>query len=182
MSTYEPTDTYDTEPPAAAIFIPINKLNRKITCTHLIDSFLLDTQHQSVDLLSFRSYIETGIVETASDGSVKDGQGTYAVIFTAGGKELWFQGPVDCHPSLIQSYRAELTGLLAIKLLLKRLGDYSNEEIVSNIMAYLDNKSAVTANNQDDAYPGVKAVWVEAHQDSKYPSRQLTPEAVLNCK
>eukprot|EP00957_Ditylum_brightwellii_P073372 5576317-Ditylum_brightwellii.AAC.1 len=58
MSTYEPTETYNTEPLTAAIFTPINKLNGKITCTHLMDSFLLDVQHRSVDLLSFRSYIE----------------------------------------------------------------------------------------------------------------------------
>eukprot|EP00957_Ditylum_brightwellii_P116569 8891761-Ditylum_brightwellii.AAC.1 len=53
--------------------------------------------------------LQAGIVEIALDGSVKDGWGTYTVIFTAGGRDLWLQGPVDCHPSLIQSYRAELT-------------------------------------------------------------------------
>eukprot|EP00957_Ditylum_brightwellii_P068316 5186221-Ditylum_brightwellii.AAC.1 len=94
-------------------------------------------QHRSVDLLSFCSYIESldpqsqrilgnlkdqevdtefwiaalqaGIVESASDRSVKDNKGTYAVIFTVGERKIWFQGPVNCHPSLIQSYRAELT-------------------------------------------------------------------------
>eukprot|EP00957_Ditylum_brightwellii_P193949 14770470-Ditylum_brightwellii.AAC.1 len=72
-------------------------------------------------------------------------------------------------------------------------------------MAHVDNISAVTANNQEGAFPGVaahtasdfdllqeiwsywsftciKAVWVEAHQDTKYPDRDLSPEAVLNCK
>eukprot|EP00957_Ditylum_brightwellii_P174148 13258904-Ditylum_brightwellii.AAC.1 len=28
----------------------------------------------------------------------------------------------------------------------------------------------------------VKAQWVKAHQDPKYPDRDLSPEAVLNCK
>eukprot|EP00957_Ditylum_brightwellii_P103025 7852044-Ditylum_brightwellii.AAC.1 len=28
----------------------------------------------------------------------------------------------------------------------------------------------------------VKAQWVEAHQDTKYPDRDLSPEAILNCK
>eukprot|EP00957_Ditylum_brightwellii_P092854 7068922-Ditylum_brightwellii.AAC.1 len=72
-------------------------------------------------------------------------------------------------------------------------------------MAHLDNVVAVSANNQEGAFPGVvahtasdfdllqeiwshwsytcvKAVWVEAHQDTKYPDSELSPEAVLNCK
>eukprot|EP00957_Ditylum_brightwellii_P141970 10815785-Ditylum_brightwellii.AAC.1 len=28
----------------------------------------------------------------------------------------------------------------------------------------------------------VKAQWVEAHQDMKYPDRDLSPEVILNCK
>eukprot|EP00957_Ditylum_brightwellii_P116438 8881646-Ditylum_brightwellii.AAC.1 len=99
--------------------------------------------------------LQAGIVETASDGTVKDGKGTYVVIFTAGERELWFQGLVDCHPSLIQSYRVELTGLSAIRLLLKHLRDCSNEEIVSDVVAYVNNKATITANNQNEAYPGV---------------------------
>eukprot|EP00957_Ditylum_brightwellii_P059694 4532176-Ditylum_brightwellii.AAC.1 len=123
MLAYEPLEAYDTEPPTAAIFTPIRNLNRKIICTHLIDTFLLDAHQRSVDLLSFQSYIKSldpqlqrilgniqdqevdtefwiavlqaGIVETASDGSVKYGKGTYTVIYTAGERELRFQGPVD---------------------------------------------------------------------------------------
>eukprot|EP00957_Ditylum_brightwellii_P100190 7635665-Ditylum_brightwellii.AAC.1 len=44
MLAYEPLETYDTEPPIKAIFTPIKKLKGKITCTHLTDTFLLDTQ------------------------------------------------------------------------------------------------------------------------------------------
>eukprot|EP00957_Ditylum_brightwellii_P160789 12241411-Ditylum_brightwellii.AAC.1 len=78
---------------------------------HLIDSFVLDTQSNSVDWQSYRMYLESlhpaiqlllgnlaeqevdvyfwiaalqsGIVVAASDSSVKDGKGTYAVIFKA---------------------------------------------------------------------------------------------------
>eukprot|EP00957_Ditylum_brightwellii_P001719 133050-Ditylum_brightwellii.AAC.1 len=28
----------------------------------------------------------------------------------------------------------------------------------------------------------VNAEWVEAHQDTKYPERELTQDAILNCK
>eukprot|EP00957_Ditylum_brightwellii_P047774 3629298-Ditylum_brightwellii.AAC.1 len=61
----------------------------------------------------------------------------------------------------------------------------------------------MTTNNQDSAFPRVAAytasdidvlqeiwslqsitkvqmAWVEAHQDTKYPGKELTPEAVLN--
>eukprot|EP00957_Ditylum_brightwellii_P206565 15349026-Ditylum_brightwellii.AAC.1 len=182
-------------------------------CTHLIDSFVLDAQNNSIYWQSFSLYLESlnptiqrllgnladqevdvdfwiaalqsGIVVAASDGLVKDGKGTYAVIFKAGEKELRFQGPVDCHPSLLQL-------------------DYSQEEIECEVIAHVDNTAAVTANNQDSAFPGVaahmapdidvlqeiwtlrsitkvQAVWVEAHQDTKYLGRELTPEAVLNC-
>eukprot|EP00957_Ditylum_brightwellii_P068315 5186220-Ditylum_brightwellii.AAC.1 len=111
MLAYEPLETYGTEPPTAAICTPIRNLNGKITCTHLINTFLLaaqqrssqrilgNLQDQEVDTELWIAVLQAGIVETASDGSVKNGKGTYVVIFTAGERELWFQGPVDCHPS-----------------------------------------------------------------------------------
>eukprot|EP00957_Ditylum_brightwellii_P208023 15355529-Ditylum_brightwellii.AAC.1 len=149
--------------------------------------------------------LQAGIVVTAPDGSVKDSHGTYVVIFKAGNSELQFQGPVDYHPLLIQSYRAELTGLLAIQALLKCLSDNCKEEIMSEVIAHIDNISAVAANNQVGPSLGVaahtksdidllqeiwsyqsstcvQAVWVEAHQDTKYKNRDLSQEAVLNCK
>eukprot|EP00957_Ditylum_brightwellii_P031894 2418463-Ditylum_brightwellii.AAC.1 len=119
MSTYEPTKTYDTEPLATSIFTPI-KIEQKDNLSYIesLDPQLQrlpgNLKDQDIDTEFWIAALQASIVETASDGSVKDGQGAYAVIFTAGGRELWFQGPVDCHPSLIQSYRAELTGLLAI--------------------------------------------------------------------
>eukprot|EP00957_Ditylum_brightwellii_P209719 15362919-Ditylum_brightwellii.AAC.1 len=185
MSTYEPTESSVTELPNTAVFTPIRKSNGKIICTQLIDLLVLDAQQQSIDLNLFRAYLESldpriqqllgnlrdkdvdvkfwitalqsGIVVTASDGSVKDGQGTYAVIFMAGDKELRFQGPVDCHPLLLQSYRAELTGLLAIWVLLECLSNYRREDISGKVLAYVNNVSAMNANNQEGAFPGEAA-------------------------
>eukprot|EP00957_Ditylum_brightwellii_P151038 11501029-Ditylum_brightwellii.AAC.1 len=125
-------ESHDTKPLDTAIFTPIHRLNGKIVCTYLIDSFVLYVQSNSVDWQSFCLYLESlhpvlqcllgnlaeqevdvdfwivalqsGIVVAASDSSVKDGKGMYAVIFKTGKKELQFQGPVDCHPSLLQSY------------------------------------------------------------------------------
>eukprot|EP00957_Ditylum_brightwellii_P141519 10780847-Ditylum_brightwellii.AAC.1 len=46
-------------------------------------------------------YFQSGMVEISSDGLVKEGCGTYAIIFKSGNQEVHFQGPVDCHPSLL---------------------------------------------------------------------------------
>eukprot|EP00957_Ditylum_brightwellii_P143911 10966099-Ditylum_brightwellii.AAC.1 len=76
---------------------------------------------------------------------------------------------------------------------------------MAQVTVYVDNKAAVAMNNIETAYPGVaahtasdidilqaiwsyqmatnvKAQWVEAHQDTKYPDRELTHDAILNCK
>eukprot|EP00957_Ditylum_brightwellii_P048304 3665944-Ditylum_brightwellii.AAC.1 len=49
------------------------------------------------------SALQDGTVEVASDGLVKDN-------FSKSGKQvIRIQGPVNCHPTMIQSYRVELT-------------------------------------------------------------------------
>eukprot|EP00957_Ditylum_brightwellii_P000185 15215-Ditylum_brightwellii.AAC.1 len=76
---------------------------------------------------------------------------------------------------------------------------------MAQVTAYINNKAAVVMNNIETAYLGVaahtasdidilqaiwsyqksttvKAQWVEAHQDTKYPDRELTHDAILNCK
>eukprot|EP00957_Ditylum_brightwellii_P059763 4537495-Ditylum_brightwellii.AAC.1 len=101
MSTYEPGSNAQPALPKTAVFTPIKHTNGKILCTHLIDSFLLDAQQQQTDWQSFPVYIESldpalkcflgnltdqdidvdfwtvalqsGLVTTASDGSMKDG-------------------------------------------------------------------------------------------------------------
>eukprot|EP00957_Ditylum_brightwellii_P126668 9654979-Ditylum_brightwellii.AAC.1 len=116
MSTYEPTELLVTTLLYTAVFTPTKKYSGKIICTHLIDLFVLDAQQQATDITLFHSYLESlnpqlkqllgnlkdqevdaefwmaamqaGIVVTASDGSVKDGRGTYAVIFMARDSEL----------------------------------------------------------------------------------------------
>eukprot|EP00957_Ditylum_brightwellii_P010694 809987-Ditylum_brightwellii.AAC.1 len=146
----------------------------------------------------------TGNVEAASDGSVKSGISTYAVVFTSGRKHLRFQGLIDCHPALIQSYRAELTSLLVIYYFMWCLSTFAQCSC-PEIPAHVDNSAAVTANNVEELAPGfaehtcsdfdilnkiqqikqkglnVKAQWVEVHQDTKYPQQVLSDPAKLNC-
>eukprot|EP00957_Ditylum_brightwellii_P027898 2108057-Ditylum_brightwellii.AAC.1 len=110
----------------------IDQDNFESYLTHLdpcLQHLLGNLQSQEVDVDFWVAALQSRIVETASDSLVKDGIGSYAVIFLAGDNEFRFQGPVDCHPSMIQSYQAELTGLLAIWILISCLKDYSKEEV-----------------------------------------------------
>eukprot|EP00957_Ditylum_brightwellii_P004736 360124-Ditylum_brightwellii.AAC.1 len=60
---------------------------------------------------------------------------------------------MDCHPSLLQSYRAELASILAIYLLLQCLQEYSTDPLDIEVTAHVDNILAVNANNQVHTYP-----------------------------
>eukprot|EP00957_Ditylum_brightwellii_P016114 1213477-Ditylum_brightwellii.AAC.1 len=74
---------------------------------------------------------------------------------------------------------------------------------MAQVTAYVNNKAAVAMNNIETTYPGVaahtasdidilqaiwlyqksttfKAQWVKALQDTKYPDRELTHDAILN--
>eukprot|EP00957_Ditylum_brightwellii_P191886 14607648-Ditylum_brightwellii.AAC.1 len=133
MATYSPTTHHLPEPPLTAMFTPIRRFRDQVICIRLIDSLLLAHQSIEVGRSSFATYLssldlgwqrllgnlaqqgidkefwisalQAGTVEVVSDGSVKGGSGTYAVVFKSGKKLLWFQGPVDCHPQLLQSYQ-----------------------------------------------------------------------------
>eukprot|EP00957_Ditylum_brightwellii_P096224 7329805-Ditylum_brightwellii.AAC.1 len=120
-------------------------------------------------------------------------------------KALRFQGPVDCDPSLLQSYCAELTGILVTYYFLKYLSTYSQTSVIVEVTTHVDNILAVEINNLEAQYPGVathtssdidilkeiwlqkqsgirlKMEWVEAHQDTKHPTRKLLELIKLNC-
>eukprot|EP00957_Ditylum_brightwellii_P204892 15341255-Ditylum_brightwellii.AAC.1 len=149
MSAYAPSLITTNTPPRSTIFAPVKLVRETLICTHLIDSFLLDTPDICQDLTTFHSYLESldpclqqvlgnihnqeidvdywvtalqsGIVETASDGSVKNGIGSCAVIFSAGDKEL------------------------------------RGEEIENQVLAHVDNITMVAMNNRVDQYTRVAA-------------------------
>eukprot|EP00957_Ditylum_brightwellii_P199103 15176855-Ditylum_brightwellii.AAC.1 len=141
MAMYSPTEQQVASPPSTAVFTPIKRQYEQGICTNLIDFCLLDVQDKKLDADSFTVYLSSldptlkhllgnlleqdidiefwlaafqyGTLVGTSDGSVKNGQ-----------------GPVDCHPSLLQSYRAELTGILAVYCILKCMRKYSKEEFL----------------------------------------------------
>eukprot|EP00957_Ditylum_brightwellii_P093319 7106529-Ditylum_brightwellii.AAC.1 len=106
--TYNPTDYQTASLPSSACFVPVRNLPGKVISTGLIDSFHLPTQtrkstsssfskylstldlnkwhplgninKQEIDPKYWQSEINTGTVEVASDRSVRDVTGTYAVV------------------------------------------------------------------------------------------------------
>eukprot|EP00957_Ditylum_brightwellii_P067596 5131225-Ditylum_brightwellii.AAC.3 len=185
MSIYSPTISQLPAPPQSAVFTPIRRFWDQVICTGLIDSFMLDHQSCAVELSSFTAYLssldlvlqwllgnlsqqdididfwisalQAGTVEVALDGSMKEGCRTYAVIFKSGDKFIRFQGPVDCHLSLLQSYRTELMDILAIYYLLKYLRAFSTDTLKCKITAHVDSITVVNSNNQKKCFPGITA-------------------------
>eukprot|EP00957_Ditylum_brightwellii_P071892 5464058-Ditylum_brightwellii.AAC.1 len=197
MSTYTPMTHQLPAPPSTATFTPIHQFQEQ--------QLLGNLSQQEMDTDFWVSVLQADTVILGSDGLVKEGCGTYAVVFQSGKKEIRFQGPVNCHPSLILAYCAELTDILVIYHLLKCMTEYSKESFEIEVTAHVDNSTAVNANNQDHNYPGITShtapdidllmeinalkseqlqmttKWVEAHQDTKYPGRPLSAPAKLNC-
>eukprot|EP00957_Ditylum_brightwellii_P037335 2825805-Ditylum_brightwellii.AAC.1 len=219
--------------PHDTCFAPVKKLPEKVICAWLINLYLNDSQTNTLAPSSFSEYLsnfdphlhcllgnlfnqdidpdlwlsvlQAGTVKVASNSLVKDNMHTYAVVFASGDQVIRFQGPVNCHTTMIQSYRAELTGILAIYDHVNCITDYRHKQIPIKMMAHVNNVLAVWRNNQDNVYPGILAhtasnvgilqeiwtlktnnllvttEWVEAHQDTKYPDRSLSTLAKLNC-
>eukprot|EP00957_Ditylum_brightwellii_P111623 8514137-Ditylum_brightwellii.AAC.1 len=165
MSTYFPTTSQLSAPPQVVVFTPIRRFQDEVICIGLIDLFMLDHQSHVVDLSSFTVYLssldlmlqqllgnlskqdididfwisalQTGTVEVVLDGLVKEGCRTYTVVFQSGDKFIQFQGPVDCHPSLLQGFSIDI--------------------FECEVTAYVDNIMAVNTNNQKKCFPGIAA-------------------------
>eukprot|EP00957_Ditylum_brightwellii_P145265 11063898-Ditylum_brightwellii.AAC.1 len=93
-------------------------------------------------------------MQAVLNGSVKDRSGTYAVVFQRKAKALRFQGPVDCDPSLLQSYHAEPTGILVTHYFLKYLSTYCQTSVTAEVTTHVDNILTVDMNNLMALYPG----------------------------
>eukprot|EP00957_Ditylum_brightwellii_P019049 1434080-Ditylum_brightwellii.AAC.2 len=228
-----PKEQQLSAPPTNAIFSPICHSATVVICLQHLAMILTPTQQQEITTLSFQDYINTypaymkhilGTlleqdidanywitiisdirVTITSDGLVKAGTGTFAVILKMDDQDLYFQGPVDCHQTLIESYQSKLTGILATYYILQCLKEYIQQSIQSDLVLHVDSISATAVNNIKEKYRGVtahnrldvdiiveieamkalglelKTKWVEAHQDTKYPSRSLLLPALLNC-
>eukprot|EP00957_Ditylum_brightwellii_P053232 4036529-Ditylum_brightwellii.AAC.1 len=108
---------------------------------------------QEIDPLFWIEELNKGSLTNVTDGSVKDGKGSYAVILKAGNQTLQFQGPVFCHLNLIASYQAELSGILALHYLLLTFVSFAGRPITEPTLLYCDNKAAVAASSEAATWP-----------------------------
>eukprot|EP00957_Ditylum_brightwellii_P203698 15335827-Ditylum_brightwellii.AAC.1 len=144
-------------------------------------------------------------VTIATDGSVADKKGYFAVVLHMDKALLRFQSPCDCHSSLVSLYCTEMAGILSALYLLCALATFTNTPITTSQVLVCDNMAAVQQSNAS-ALPGLKAhmatdfdvineimaskddafelkvSWVKAHLDEKTPINELMLEEQLNVK
>eukprot|EP00957_Ditylum_brightwellii_P161397 12289074-Ditylum_brightwellii.AAC.1 len=128
----------------------------------------------------------------ATDESVAEQKGYFAVILHTENEKMWFQGPCDCNKALISLYRVELTGILSTLYLLQAFVKYMGCNI-THLQGLLCNNMSEVNKTNGTIPPGVraritpdygviheimevkqnvsqfKAVWVKTHQDSSKP-------------
>eukprot|EP00957_Ditylum_brightwellii_P196035 14935963-Ditylum_brightwellii.AAC.1 len=127
----------------------------------------------------------------------------FTVVFHTETHQIQFQGPCNGAATFMTSYRAEMTGILAVLYVLCVLDNHSDKEISTQQVLYCDNSAAVTHANMPLS-PGIKshmvvdydvsreieytkdsdidrtANWVNAHQDNNTPANLLPLDAKLN--
>ena len=157
-----------------------------------------------VDVEYWLNALQEGSVNIASDGSVAKGKGYYALLLKMKDRQLQFQGPCDCDPQLVSSYRAELMGILALYYLLDVMAEHHQTKVTHNLIIHVDNSAAVRTSNKDippgirshlttnidiiqeiqrmkQNGPLIEAEWVKAHQDNTESFNDLPLEAQMNC-
>lgn len=74
----------------------------------------------------------------------KAGTGTFGWVLANKNRHIIFRnaGPVDSHPELMSSYRAELSRLLNVLYIVKRICTFQNIH-TGTVTIYFDNKSAL---------------------------------------
>eukprot|EP00957_Ditylum_brightwellii_P198722 15146585-Ditylum_brightwellii.AAC.2 len=117
-------------------------------------------------------------------------KGSYTVILIAGEETLELQCHVSGHSSVMSSYCAELSGILALYHLLSTFTSFTKQDIVSNTEMYCNNNTAVAICSTAESWPRIRAQlapdigmfieikqlkasvpvtpsWVKAHQDKR---------------
>eukprot|EP00957_Ditylum_brightwellii_P027844 2104758-Ditylum_brightwellii.AAC.2 len=112
---------------------------------------------QDIDVNYSITTINKNKVTIASDGWVKEGIGTCAVIFKTKEHKLCFQGPVDCHQTPIESYQFKLTGILTTYYILHCIKEYTQQSIYFNLVSHVDTISIMAVDNTEGNYRGVAA-------------------------
>eukprot|EP00957_Ditylum_brightwellii_P071546 5439548-Ditylum_brightwellii.AAC.1 len=111
---------------------------------------------QNVDPNHWLTAINNVEVMIATDGSVAEQKGYFAVTLHTENEQIWFEGPCDCNKALITSYRVERAGILSVLYLLQAFVKYTGCNIIHTQDLLCDNISAVNKTNSTIP-PGVRA-------------------------
>ena len=162
------------------------------------------------DLEEMAEKIQKGRIIFVSDGSMASGRGTSGYkIVDPSDPDFYIMGsaPCDSHPDCIQSFRAELSGILGEVILSGEiLRHLQKTERTAPITTYCDNTSALQVLEEEETKPGIrcklgpdydiitelraniaacnlhlKPRHVKGHQDRDKSYEELPFEAQMNC-
>eukprot|EP00957_Ditylum_brightwellii_P128990 9840272-Ditylum_brightwellii.AAC.1 len=102
----------------------------------------------AVDIEYWQNDLQEGSVNIASDRLAAKGKGYYALLLKSKDRQLQLQGPCDCDPQLILSYRAELMGILALYYLLDAMAEHHQMKVSHKLIIHVDNMAAVRTSNK----------------------------------
>eukprot|EP00957_Ditylum_brightwellii_P113565 8658882-Ditylum_brightwellii.AAC.1 len=108
-----------------------------------VQCFMGNLQQQEIDLNYWQAALRCRDVHIATDGSVAQKRGYYAVVLHTDDKVLKFQGPCDGSPLLMTSFYIELSGILATLYFINALQDYTNKNFSAQLPLYCNNMAAV---------------------------------------
>jgi hypothetical protein len=162
------------------------------------------------ELEELANKITAGKIIFVSDGSMAQGKGTSAYkMVDPNDPDLYILGtsPCDSHPSCIQSFRAELNGILGEIILSGEIRRFlGKDQPTATITTYCDNVSALGKLEKTEEKPGIRhklgadydlvnelklslekyginvtPKHVKGHQDSDKAYEELSFEAQMNC-
>jgi hypothetical protein len=140
-------------PSDSSIPVSIDRPINSLWDTALIPAFLesTDTYYQKLlgPIIAYSSFPLQQIVDdiiSGSNGSFDGttGTGTFGWVLATTDRHVCFgnASPFDCHPDMNSSYRAELSGLLAVSYLLTGICTH-HWILTGNVTLYCDHKGAI---------------------------------------
>ena len=193
-----------TEPPPATFEEHIHRL------PEYLQRIVGRVSYNEDELEEMASRLAAGKVIFVSDGSMAGGKGTSAYkMVDPNDPELYILGtsPCDSHPACIQSFRAELNGILGEIVLSGEILRFLGKDLpTATITTYCDNVSALGKLEETNDKPGIRnklgpdydlvtelqcsldrygikvtPKHVKGHQDRDKTYDELPFEAQMNC-
>jgi hypothetical protein len=182
------------------------------------ESFLTTLEPWEHDLLAHSTLHDTpinimdklnlGDFTVSSDGSVIGDSASFGYVVSSNVKQRLIVGRGPAPGARPQSFRAEAYGALAVRRMLIRLSDFSDQPLQSEFEHFIDNQSVISRTAKAERYkyhtpnstlspdwdvitmvaaanselPPNITTWVEGHQDSNGSRANLSHPALMNCE